>query len=906
MTAGCRRGYPFDLRGRAFLMWAGVYGRFNTLVLLLLALMLTGCQGGASMTPAPLPEAAARNANEFLIVDCLLPGQVRKLGQQLTYQTARRPIRTSAVNCEIRGGEYVAYDRADYASALKVWLPKAQLGDAIAQNYVGEIYEKGLGLAPDYRLAAHWYRLAAEQGHAPAQINLGHLSEKGRGVPLDRQAALNWYRQASGLTGDELQFSSTLKAEYAEQERELTTLRSELSERREAQERLEAEVQRSQQQLRARQRSLEDARQQMEQIRRQLEQMKASPGDATRPPTPAVNADLQRLTTLSRDKQALQRQLDGIGQNEAALQRQLEDKQRQLDQLQTQLQRAESELAGHQQELSSTRRELDLSRSQLAQQRQLSAERSVQSEEQARLQQLEQRNGTLQAQQQRYEQQIARSRRQQQRLQQALDDLQTERSVSQQQLQQYREQQQVLQQQLDDKEKRLQAMQQQQRQSDADLAASRARYESELALFTEETQAQRQRRQHEIAALERQLQERRQLVSTQQSSIDELRLEVQQHKRQLTQLTQVEPATMVEPPSIEIIEPPVVLMRGVPSVRLQTPLLEREVIGKVVAPAGLLSFQVNGEAAVVGDNGLFQVKVPIRSDRTPVEIVAVDRQGRRVVAAFSLITDVPAVSKVSGALAAQATRGPELALGNYYALIIGNNQYRHFPSLNTARNDASEAARLLRERYGFKTTLLLDADRYAILSSLNRLRQELTEQDNLLIYYAGHGELDRVNDRGYWLPVDAEPGNSANWISNVDVTDILNAIRAKQVMVVADSCYSGTLSVSSMPRLELSIPEENRNEWIMTLAQVRARTVLTSGGVQPVPDSAGGNHSVFAKAFLDTLNSNRRVLEGHALYRDVLKRVQQRKLGPELQQVPEYTPIHHAGHEAGEFFFRPL
>ncbi len=901
MTAGHRTGYPFVPPGRVTLV--------RVLQRALIVLVLAGCQGeGALMQPAAMPEAAARNADDFLIVDCMLPGQLRRLGQQMTYQTARRPIRTSAVNCGIRGGEYVAYDRADYASALKVWLPKAQQGDPIAQNYVGEIYEKGLGLAPDYTLAAHWYRMAAEQGHAPAQINLGHLSEKGLGGPRDRQAALNWYRQASGLTGDQLQFSSTLKAEYAEQERELTSLRSELSERREAEARLRAEVQHTQQQLQTRQRSLDDARQQMEQIRRQLEDAKSSRGGAARPPAETNTELKQQLTSLSRDKQTLQRQLEGLGQNESTLQRQLGDKQQQLDQLQTQLQRAESELAGHQQELSSTRQDLDLTRSQLSQERQRSSERPVPSEEQARLLQLEQRNRELQGQQQRYEQLIVQSRGQQQQLQQALSDIQGEQSGSQQQMQQYREQQQALQRQLDDKERQLLAMQQQQGQSEADLAASRARYESELAMFAEETQAQRQRRQSEIAALEQQLQERQQRVSSQQSSIDELRQHVRQQEGQLTQLAKAEPMSLrePEPPSIEIIEPPVVQMRGVASVRLQTPLLEREVIGKVVAPAGLLSFQVNGKAVAVGDNSLFQVKVPIRSDSTPVEIVAVDKQGRRVVAAFSLITEVPAVSNVSGAPVEKTSREPELALGNYYALIIGNNQYRHFPSLNTAKNDAREAEKLLRARYGFKTTLLLDADRYAILSALNRMRQELTEQDNLLIYYAGHGELDRVNDRGYWLPVDAEPGNNANWISNVDVTDILNAIRAKQVMVVADSCYSGTLSLSSMPRLELSIPEANRNEWIMTLAQVRARTVLTSGGVKPVPDSAGGNHSVFARAFLDTLNGNRRVLEGHALYRDVLKRVQQRKLGPELQQVPEYAPIHHAGHEAGEFFFRPF
>jgi len=62
------------------------------------------------------------------LVDCLLPGQIRQLGTQVTYVTARRPIRTTAEDCAIRGGECVAFDRADYGTALKVWMSAAQDG----------------------------------------------------------------------------------------------------------------------------------------------------------------------------------------------------------------------------------------------------------------------------------------------------------------------------------------------------------------------------------------------------------------------------------------------------------------------------------------------------------------------------------------------------------------------------------------------------------------------------------------------------------------------------------------------------------------------------------------------------------------------------------------------------------
>src|SRR5579863_9102465 len=122
------------------------------------------------------------------IVDCLLPGQVRQLGT-MTYVTQRRPTHTTTADCRIRGGEYVAYDRADAKSALKVWLDAAQAGDPDAQNNVGEIYERGLGDTPDYAAAVIWYQKAADQGYARAQFNLGTLYEQGLGVEQDRLKA---------------------------------------------------------------------------------------------------------------------------------------------------------------------------------------------------------------------------------------------------------------------------------------------------------------------------------------------------------------------------------------------------------------------------------------------------------------------------------------------------------------------------------------------------------------------------------------------------------------------------------------------------------------------------------------------------------------------------------------------
>ncbi|MEW8470766.1 MAG: hypothetical protein AB2637_19675, partial [Candidatus Thiodiazotropha sp.] len=81
--------------------------------------------------------------------------------------------------------------------------------------------------------------------------------------------------------------------------------------------------------------------------------------------------------------------------------------------------------------------------------------------------------------------------------------------------------------------------------------------------------------------------------------------------------------------------------------------------------------------------------------------------------------------------------------------------------------------------------------------------------------------------------------------------------------------------------------------------------VLTSGGLKPVLDQGGGQHSVFAKSFLRTLADNESILEAYRLFRSLAKEVQQTASKFGIDQIPEYAPIKHGGHEAGEFFFIP-
>jgi TPR repeat protein len=824
------------------------------------------------------------NADDLLVVDCLLPPQVRRLGTQMTYLAARRPVQTTAQDCAIRGGEYVAYDRAHYSQALRIWMPLAEEGDPDAQNKVGEIYERGLGTAPDYAQAAVWYRRAAEQGYERAQINLGFLLERGLGVQRDPKAALEWYRRASKLPDAVLIDQADLDA----QRNQIASLRSELDASR-------TDLERARGELRQRERQLQRER---DALQKRID---------SQPAATAGEAERQRLEearrTLERQGVELTQRQQRIAELEYAS-RQQQDRlllleaegaslREQLGLVRTQLQRTQKDLDEYQSLAAENERQVARARADLAA---LATEGDAAA--MARIRQLEEQVAGRERAAREQEQEVARLRREAdvlaRRVEQAARASESDRAAATRALEQARQA-------LDAAQvaaaERTAAAQQLERE----LVAERAGQELAVVRVTE---------------LESQLREREQALKQQQEMVERLRKESDQWRQKLAQLEQLQAAAgpavatravaadvPIAPPAIQLIEPPLMAMRGAGDMRVPVPrdTNRRSLIGQVTAPGGLYALTVNGVRTNTDARGLFEADVAVTGTETPVSVVAVDRDGRRGTLAFSLVTD-------EGAQPAAARRQNPLAgveIGSYYALVIGNQRYEHLPQLHTSGRDAEAVAAMLRDKFGYRVTLLRDANRYQILSELNRLRERLTDRDNLLIYYAGHGELDRINLRGHWLPVDAEMDSTANWISTVSITDILNAMSVRQVLLVVDSCYSGTLTRSALGNLEAGQSDEARDHWLKTLARTRSRTALTSGGLAPVLDGGGGEHSVFAKAFLGVLREINDITEGQRVYREVSARVAFDANRYQVEQLPEYAPIKFSGHEAGDYLFVP-
>jgi formylglycine-generating enzyme required for sulfatase activity len=250
------------------------------------------------------------------------------------------------------------------------------------------------------------------------------------------------------------------------------------------------------------------------------------------------------------------------------------------------------------------------------------------------------------------------------------------------------------------------------------------------------------------------------------------------------------------------------------------------------------------------------------------------------------------------AMSAAAAEQPVLPdFGRYYALVIGNQSYQQLDEVKTARADAKEAARLLEEQYGFEVELLLDADRDRMLWTLSRLPKRIPrqERDSLLIYYVGHSRMSRKNGAGWWLPVDAAKEADTDWIPAALISNILGTVRARHILVVTDSCYSGNLQMPD----DGGRRQESKEARLRRLVETPSLTVLQSGGEQPVYENRDRN-SLFARNFLHTLSVNRHILSGRVLF--------ERMVQPYFratEQLLEYGYLTGTEREQGDFIFAP-
>jgi uncharacterized repeat protein (TIGR01451 family) len=241
----------------------------------------------------------------------------------------------------------------------------------------------------------------------------------------------------------------------------------------------------------------------------------------------------------------------------------------------------------------------------------------------------------------------------------------------------------------------------------------------------------------------------------------------------------------------------------------------------------------------------------------------------------------------------------EVSVGRYFALIIGIDKYSgEWIPLKNAVNDAKAVENQLRNRYEFHSIRTLfneQATRANILKEYEWLMANIKENDNLLIFYSGHGDYNEALQRGFWVPSDATSSSISGLIANTDIQSFLSGIKSKHTFLIADACFSGDIFRGKT----LTIPYENSFKYYNQIYTKPSRTALTSGGIEPVMDGGKDGHSVFSYYLLKSLSNNEnQFFDGSQLYNDLKVAVINNS-----NQTPGFSPIVNTGDEGGQFIF---
>lgn len=233
--------------------------------------------------------------------------------------------------------------------------------------------------------------------------------------------------------------------------------------------------------------------------------------------------------------------------------------------------------------------------------------------------------------------------------------------------------------------------------------------------------------------------------------------------------------------------------------------------------------------------------------------------------------------------------------GRRIALLVGNNDYKApIPPLETPIADTEKIADILHRRFGYDVRVVKNAGQKETIDALNKIAADTAPDDSVLLFYAGHGYLMEDIGMGFWIPTDASVKTAKGWLSNQDIAKLLTAIKARQLILISDSCYSGTLTKEDKVSLDASAKPED-------ILQRRSVVVLSSGGDEPVSDEGKDGHSIFAYTLIKTLESTGNLTAGAKVWKTVHGGVSK-----EYPQEPQYGAVVSAGHVAGgDYLFQP-
>jgi len=331
--------------------------------------------------------------------------------------------------------------------------------------------------------------------------------------------------------------------------------------------------------------------------------------------------------------------------------------------------------------------------------------------------------------------------------------------------------------------------------------------------------------------------------------------------------------------------------------------------GMAGSTTGIREVKINGEDAAVTKDGQFTGLVSLApSGKTTIAVSATDIHNQRTDYIFYLeksqsanvVTEKPEYRGSGDPMKGlNISKSKDFNFGKYYALIVGVDKYSGtWPALQNAVNDAKAIEALMKSKYQFESIITLyneSATRANIIKEFEWLDENVKPEDNVLIYYSGHGEFKKALNKGYWVPVDATTASTTGFISNSDIQTYLTGIQSKHTLLISDACFSGDIFRGNT----ISVPFEESEKYYKEVHGLASRQAMTSGGIEPVMDGGKDGHSVFAYYFLKTLSENQsKYFDAGQLYNKIKIPVINNS-----EQSPKLAPIKDSGDEGGQFIF---
>ncbi len=267
--------------------------------------------------------------------------------------------------------------------------------------------------------------------------------------------------------------------------------------------------------------------------------------------------------------------------------------------------------------------------------------------------------------------------------------------------------------------------------------------------------------------------------------------------------------------------------------------------GNLVSQNKLYKLEINGQEIPVR-NYKFSYAMRLAIGKTTIKVKAIDVYNNETIKEFVIHRTPKNQQKIK-------TSGRE---GVDYALVIATDKFNEFKDLSNPVYDGRTIAKNLEKKFGFRIDTLFNPTKTEIYKKLREYNKKVfADDDQLFVFFAGHGEFDDIFTEGYLVTKDSklEDEVKETYISHSNLRTIIGHIPCKHIFVTMDVCFGGTFD----PRVaKKGGVIRNKNEFIASKLKYTTRRYLTSGGKEYVPDGGKGEHSPFATEFIKALNSN--------------------------------------------------